>query len=125
MPMPMPISTKIRPSILGSSLNFPFCNISTTIAEKNNWGRVGGGNQCTPLSKPVSIFQNTNTSVGNIIKTICFVTNTHPSHNDHTTPFHVISIPHVMVTRNSHYFNVALNTRSHCGPIFINSKRGI
>ena len=84
------------------------------------------GNQGTPLSKTVPFFQNTSTSlkiplpltVGNIIKTICFVTNTHPSYNDHTTLFHIITIPHGMVTRNSHYVNVALYTRSHCGPIF-------
>ena len=89
--------------------------------------RVGGGNQGTPLSKTVPFFQNTNTSlkiplpltIGNIIKTICYVTNTHPSCNDHTTLFHIITIPHGMVTRNSHYLNLALDTRSHCGPIFL------
>ena len=42
----------------------------------------------------------------------------HPN-NDHTTLFHAITTPYGMVTQKSHYPSIALDTRSHCGPIFI------
>ena len=108
-------------------LNFPVSNISTTTAAKINLERVDGNNQGITLTKTVPFLQNTNNSLkksiaidcSKIIETICYVTNTlPPSYNDHNTLFHIITTQHGMVTRNSHYSNLALDTNSHCGPIF-------